>query len=182
MRATSANVLRVWERASDAERDQGDRWYWAAHAFCVDLADRYGLTVDAACALVAVLSPRTSWDQNMVLADQFARTGDAPTLGDHKAKARRILAGEQPADVLRGHKVCAFWQCLVDPDTADAVCVDRHAFDVAHGRRTDDQARKALERVGAYERVAACYRRAAARVGVSPAVMQATTWLVWRSA
>jgi hypothetical protein len=39
---------------------------------------------------------------------------------------------------------------------------------------------KILERPGAYQYVAACYRAAARRHGIPASTLQAVTWIVWR--
>ena len=192
-----SNVLAVWAGATDGERSEGLGWYQTAHTFARGLSERYGVTFDTAAGVLAVISPRLSWSMNMRAADELIRTGDAPILNTNKSKARRILAGESVSSVLAcavcargdqrkhvcsGQKVRAFYACIVDPAGSDAVCVDRHAFDVAAGRVGDEVSRKALDRVGVYERVAGCYRQAALTLGVSAAVVQAVCWVAWRNA
>jgi hypothetical protein len=189
-------VLAVWESATDEEREEGMGWYSAARTFAVGLTERYGVTLEQACGVLAAISPRLAWAANMVYADQLVRTGDAPILGSSKAKALRILEGEPVESVLRcavcargdtrkhvcfGEKVRSFYACITDPES-DAVCVDRHAYDVAVGCVTGEIERKALDRVGVYERVADCYRAAGAILGVSATLVQAVTWVAWRNA
>ena len=171
-----SNVLAVWASATDGERSEGLGWYQAAHTFARGLSERYHVPFETAAGVLAVISPRLSWSMNMRAADELIRTGDAPILHTNKSKARRMLAGENVDAVLEcascargdtakhvcsGQKVRAFYACIVDPAGSDAVCVDRHAFDVAAGRVGDEVSRKALDRVGVYERVAGCYRQAA---------------------
>ena len=176
---TVANIVSVYNAASETEREEGAEWYSAALTFARGLSERYGVDVTAAAGIIAALSPRLPWDRNMLYADTLCATGDAPVLGGSKDKARRIWFGEPPLDVLSGDKVSNFYRCIMgDPD---AVVVDRHAFDVAYGSVTDDRTRKALDRVGEYEAYANAYRAAAAILGLSAAVVQATAWVTWRN-
>lgn len=190
------NVLDVYASATSEQRSEGLAWYSAAHTFALGLAERYGLSLVQAAGIIAVLSPQVSWDRNMVAADEICRTGDAvAVLGASKAKALRILAGEDPAEVMgcpackrgarkhvcSGKKVRSFFACIVDPDNPFSVCVDRHAFDIANGRVGGAALRKVLDRVGMYEQVADTYRHAARAADVSPASMQAITWVAWRA-
>lgn len=186
--------MAVYGRASDDEIAEGIDWYSAARTFALGLASRYDLTAEAAAGVIAAISPRLRWDLNMAYADSLVKTGNAPLLFTNKAKALAILAGEDPTTVLAcpactrgetshectGPKVRAFFACIIDP-SSDAVCVDRHAFDVAYGRVTDEKTRKALDRKGGYDRIASAYRAAAVKLGLVPSVLQAITWVVWRN-
>lgn len=95
-------------------------------------------------------------------------------------KATRILAGETPLDVLGGDKVRAFYATILDPHGYDVPVIDRHAFDIAVGRVTDEKARATLSRKGEYARFGEVYIDAARSVGVSSSQMQAITWVAWR--
>jgi hypothetical protein len=69
---------------------------------------------------------------------------------------------------------------------SDAVVVDRHAFDIAVGRVTNNETRYALGRKGVYGSFAKAYVRAAKTIAretgmdVSASQVQAVTWTVWR--
>ena len=169
----------ILDSATDQEWAEGTYWYAVAHSFAAELADRYGVSVECAAGVIAALSPRLSWTMNQRAAETLFASGDAPVLHSNKAKALQILAGQNPLTVLGGAKVRAFYACIVSP-VADAVCVDRHAVDAAVGYKGTDKSRKFLDRVGAYESVAAAYRVTADRYGISPAQCQAIVWVVWR--
>jgi len=180
MRPTTPNILAVYHAASAEHVAQGLAWYDDAHTLAreLDPADP-----SRAAGVIAALSPRESWTRNVYLATLlFERGGDLHegTLTGNLRKAREIYAGAAPLDVLRGDKVRAFYALINNPADAESVCVDRHAFDVAVGRKTDDRARQALGRKGAYDRFARAYRRAAEVLGVTPAQVQAVTWVAWR--
>ena len=70
--------------------------------------------------------------------------------------------------------------CILDPAFCQLVCIDRHAVAVALGRPVSPTAQTYLQRKGSYDKVAQCYRIAAAEVGILPSQMQAITWLQWR--
>lgn len=180
-RAIESNIETAYLLASVDATRSGIDWYSAGHTFAIGMAARYELTVRQACGVIAALSPSTDWDKNLVLADVMARTGDCKhPYGDAIRKARRILNGEDPSEALGGNKVRSFFDNLLTPATSVEVTIDRHAHDIAAGRVTDDAERKVLERKGGYERIASCYRRAAARLGMAPCALQAITWVTWR--
>ncbi len=176
-------VLRVYRDASDGQLAAGLCWYDDAHAAAARLDPA---NPRRAAGVIAALSPRMPWPRNLTLSARTYSEGRASgTLTRSCLAADAILAGADPLDVLQGPKVRAFFTLIAEPDHADAVCVDRHAIDVAVGLRLNDVERSAwypLARRGLYERFAACYRRAAYTVGVRPAQIQAVTWLAWRAA
>jgi hypothetical protein len=71
-----------------------------------------------------------------------------------------------------------FYRCILDPDDQEAVCIDRHAHDVAVGRPYGDENR-GLSAKGRYAVLSLAYRNAAAKLGITPSELQATTWVVW---
>jgi hypothetical protein len=101
-------------------------------------------------------------------------------MGDNMRKAQLCLDGVEPLAVLGGKKVLAFYASILNPQ-GDSVCVDRHAYDVAVGRVTNDDARTVLALVGAYEQVAEAYVRAAQIAGIGACALQAITWVAWRA-
>lgn len=181
--ANSANIVRVWEQATVKEMSEGMDWYRDAHALAVKLSPE---SPRHAAGVIAALSPMMDWGQNVNLAVRAYRDGYASgALSQSVAKATRILNGEDPEDVLGGNKVRAFYGVIADP-SSDAVVVDRHAFDIAVGRVTNNDSRHALGRKGVYESFANAYVRAAKTISkqtgmdVSASQVQAVTWTVWR--
>lgn len=181
--ANSANIVRVWEQATVKEMSEGMDWYRDAHALAVKLSPE---SPRHAAGVIAALSPMMDWGQNVNLAVRAYRDGYASgALSQSVSKATRILNGEDPDAVLGGNKVRAFYGVIADP-TSDAVVVDRHAFDIAVGRVTNNDSRHALGRKGVYETFANAYVRAAKTISkqtgmdVSASQVQAVTWTVWR--
>jgi hypothetical protein len=181
---STRNVTAAYRLASVDDRVEGRSWYATARAVAESLDPE---DPSRAAAVIAVLSPRLSWRKNIEAA-RDAYAGRAPrVIGANARKAELILAGADPEDVVSGPKTRAFWRTIADPSDPRAVVVDRHAVSVAVGRNLDDAERgRLLGKVGAYDAVADAYRRAARILSreygtqLSPAEVQATTWLYWR--
>jgi hypothetical protein len=174
---SAQNIVRVFRAANESQMARGMAWYADAHTFCVALDPD---NVARAAGITAALSPRLDWERNMLLAARTYADGFASgCLKGNARKADAIYEGGEPLAILGGSKVRAFYGAILDP-TAGHVVIDRHAFDVALGRPTDDATRSILDRVGAYEYVADLYREAAAILGISATQVQAVTWTAWR--
>ncbi|MEU0344219.1 hypothetical protein ABZ092_36075 [Streptomyces bobili] len=172
------NVLEVWGAASEEQVARGRQWYRTAHEVADMMAEG---DVRTGAGLLAALSPQTAWPLNVELAKAAYETKE-PTghLGDALAKAAKILAGTDPAEVLpMDRKTGHFYRCILDPSDADAVCIDRHAHDIAVGEEYGARER-GLGAKGRYALIAHCYREAAQRLGELPSVVQSVTWVVWR--
>lgn len=173
------NILRTFDAATPIESRRGMEWYQLAHLFAAKISD--GQT-EMGAGVIAALSPQKSWLENMFLAQRAFEQGRATGhVGPACVKANRIMDGELPLDVLGGNKVRSFYKLIVDPTDPFSVCIDRHAFDVALNKVTEDQSRRILERVRGYELLADGYRRAAASLSVLPSQVQAVTWVKWRN-
>lgn len=173
---TVANILNVLNQASDAEYIAGTYWYREANELALDLAGTGG--VKMAAGVIAALSPRMPWGRNKELAVRAFADGHASgTLGNSVRAADRILAGEDPLDVLKGDKVRSFYLNIMG-DT-DAVTVDRHALEVYLGKRFADKDRPSIGK-RLYREASDAYREAADIAGDTPRDVQAITWLVWR--
>jgi hypothetical protein len=174
------NILKVYRSATDAQIEQGMTWYNEAHALAVELDADNPLR---AAGIIAALSPRVQWSYNVKLARRaFAERGEmvGGGLSGNLAKANAIYHGADVLATLKAPKTMAFAATIADPAEPTLVVVDRHAVSVALGRCSTDADTNALSLQGRYELFADAYRRAAKRAGISPAEMQATTWVVWR--
>lgn len=172
------NIVNVYRSASEEQLQAGRSWYRIAHQIADMMTD--GDTRMGA-GLLAALSPQTPWWLNVELASDAYESGTpARHLGDALSKANRILAGIDPANVLpMQRKTGHFYRCILNPTDPDAVCVDRHAHDVAVGERYGGRNR-GLDAKGRYNLIADCYRSAAEILGELPQTVQAVTWTVWR--
>lgn len=176
---TVSNVLDCFSTADPESMIEGLEWYDDAHAFAKYLSPH---KISKGAGVIAALSPMMGWDSNKVQAERAFRNLTAEGLGLTKncVKAERILYGADPLSVLRGDKVVAFYNTILDPSAFTIPVIDRHAFDIAVGKVTDDVTRGILGRKGVYDAFGQVYIDAAKRAGVSSSQMQAVTWIVWR--
>lgn len=173
----SPRKLRYWYNRSTG----GHTWYREAGRTARQLAEAYGVPVTRAAGVIAALSPRMRWSENVknaskVLAAAAAGEVAPPRVGMTRfvATAWRIAKGERPLAVLGGPKVRAFYRNLcgdLSHVTVDVWALRALGVDAAKGMRP-----------GEYERAAAHYRRAARAAGVAPAVFQAVVWTSIRGA
>jgi hypothetical protein len=174
----TANVLDVFHSCSFDSYARGMTWYDEAHEFAQTLGN-----VHRSAGVIAALSPMNGWPNNKNKAAQLYAQGHGAGCGLYRNvdKAMRIYNGEDALDVLGGRKVRSFYLSIVDPSSelAEPV-IDRHAFDVAVGRRTSNAERAVLGKKGEYDRFAEAYIYAAGRVGLTPKQLQAITWVEWK--
>lgn len=182
----TVNVTRVFRQARESELAGGFNWYREAHEFAHELSGHTPYSPKTAAGVIAAVSPRLSWNANKRLAERILTTGDTSSgyLGAGLDRARRLLDGADPYDVLTSDKIRNFYESIVTHG-AMGICIDRHAFDVASGVRHTDLGRPAINR-GRYRACSDVYGRAAkilsAETGWSlpPAHVQAVTWLTWK--
>lgn len=178
---SASHVLDVYKSATPEQIESGLAWYADALKIADALAAKYGVAPRVAAGIIAALSPMNSWGANLNLAARFLDAGGLHSgyLGGGLAKARAILAGEHPLDVLTSDKVQNFYLCIVSAGLdVDAVCVDRHAYSIAVNERTVEVPGLSAKR---YNALANVYREAASALGIAPAQVQAVTWVAWRS-
>lgn len=179
VRRVVANILATWDAATDAQREQGAQWYPDAGVAARDLATAHGTTVERVAAIIAHTSPQLQWGRNLLAASVFVATGGDRLPGLLGASPRAALGAweaSEPLATLNGPKVRRFAANILGD--YEPVTVDVHAARVALKGCPNPQT--VLERVGVYDAIEHCYRLAARRVGVTPATMQATTWIVQR--
>jgi hypothetical protein len=173
-----ANILATWQRATAGQMADGRSWYRHANDLADIMSDG---NVRAGAGVIAALSANKAWEINIRIAGEAFATG---TLRGHVrdalAKAERIMMGQNPLVVLPiDSKTHNFYRCIVDPDDPDPVVIDRHAHDVAVGRRYGNEDR-GLSNKRRYATLAHAYREAARRLGELPSTVQAVTWVAWR--
>lgn len=187
-----SNVLAVYNGASADNIRHGMAWYPFAHNEALRMGGGRAYHLHRNAGIIAALSPMNGWTNNIrkarllvSLRGNVVVTKGMPNgigLGNNVAKAVAIYKGADPLDVLNGDKVTAFYRTIVDPTGDIDPVIDRHAFDIAVGERTDDKRRGILSRKGVYHEFAHVYREAAKVAGIGSAQMQAITWVAWREA
>lgn len=169
------NIITRYGQASIEQKIAGERWYVTANQLAYMISD--GEIVKGA-GVIAALSANKSWTENVKISKRTFATGSpSGHVRTQLLKAERIMSGEDPESVLGGHKTMNFYRCLVNPQHPSAVCVDRHAHDVAVGE-VYGNADRGLSAKGRYDLLADAYREAARRLNTTPAVVQAVTWVV----
>lgn len=153
--------------ATPGTRRAGGRWYAAARGHAERLAKRYGTTTETAAGIIAALSQRQRWQNNLALADACLAGAPVKSFRQCVKKAERIRGGEAPLDVLHGEKTRAFYRAIMGDE--DAVVLDSWIIRVMVLGRMALTAKQ----YSAYaERLAAAARQA----GTTPARYQATVW------
>jgi hypothetical protein len=187
-----SNILAVYNGAFDHHLRFGLAWYPIAHRAALSMGGGRRQHLSRNAGILAALSPLNHWTNNLRKAQEVVSLRgrivvekgkpNGIGLGNNVEKAIRIYHGADPLDVLGGDKVRAFYRTILDPTGDIDPVIDRHAFDIAVGERTDAKRRGALNRVGVYNDFAKAYREAAKIAGIGSAQMQAITWVAWREA
>lgn len=163
-------LLAHFANATPATMSAGLAWYReAAHRVMV-MATRYRVSKECAAGVIAALSPRVRWAQNLKLAELVL--GGQYKKGAFKVnllKAQAIARGAEPSTILRGDKVRAFYAALLGDRTAVVVDVW-----MLRAVRVASISKKL------YAKISAAVVEAAALVGQAPALFQAVVWSVVR--
>lgn len=176
------NILAIYDQANDLQRESGENWYVNAYMISQDLADQYDLNPDNVAGALAALSPCLDWYSNVIAVREVVESGySSYQTGLNNLKAKRILDGESPLDVLGGNKVRSFYGAIVEPHGEGWACVDRHAASIFVGYKLTDKQLGSMGRKNAYEMISEAYADAAKLRGISVHELQAVTWVVWRN-
>lgn len=171
------NILKMWRGSTQDDRKD---WYKEANIWC----ENHGVTtVSKVAGVVAALSPVKRWDQNLKIASDMICTNDCGHMGVFKDKARRILVSdgsdEEILDILNGRKISSFYLNIRYPDKSNNITIDRHALSIALGHKVTDIEYSGLT-AKQYAFFVECYTIAAAKVDISPLLMQSGTWVYYR--
>jgi hypothetical protein len=158
----------------------GLSWYDRAHREAEAMAAETGLSVRQCAGIIAALSPRVQWAENVAGAWRMARAGAAgesePRTNGmlrNRRKAWRIAQGEDPELVLGGPKVRAFFANIMGD--REAVTIDVWAARAAEGCASLHAPVRRR-----YLLLAESYRRVARARGMHPRDVQAAVWTVHR--
>ena len=177
------NITRVVRAADHISLLDGMDWYSRANRFAHSLDPN---NPNRAAGVIASLSPLTAWPLNVRYATAVYEGTPFGCLPMNMSSAFDIFNGADPAVRLRGPKVRAFYFTIVDPWNCEAVTVDRHAIDIAHGRVNPNNSKARSIGKREYAEIAAMYTRAARILSkeygreILPSQVQAVTWVYWR--
>lgn len=175
-----ARLLAAYSATDGATRAAGRGWYRDARRIARRLGRQHGMTPSRVAAVIAALSPRQRWRVNVTQAERLLAGWDGPysAFPRQLEKARAIINGARPADVLTGIKEHAFWRAIAGDDTA--VTVDRWAIQTATGE-TGARAYETLNKDNRARRaIAAAFTEAAELAGERPREFQAILWIAER--
>lgn len=178
-------IIDLYELSNDDERREGQTWYDRCLAFVQALADNHDRTVADVAAVLAVLSPSTTLEQNIIDTINVLAGNDEAKVGTYGPQHQKALAvrdlGFTPDEVLGKNKTAAFWSNIVNPQTAGRVTVDRHAARVATGwTMTADESYYYVNTPAKYSVLETAYRLAADRLDLLPHQLQAITWITFK--
>ena len=185
MRTIDRNLAAWYHKATLKQRKDGRTWYQDAHRFARGLSRTTGLDFPCVVGVIAVMSPRCAWSENVAAALILVRTGrlpkGTPVLPLNVTKAREILAGKPPLDVLRGAKVLAFYDNILRPKNSPHVTIDIHAARAAYNKTTLSKSEESrVFRTQGNIELQQAYKRTAKRLNLRPHKLQAIIWLAVR--
>jgi len=174
----AANIRTVLDRATVEDIMLGTDWYRTAHATAERFAREYGVSADTAARVIAVLSPRKRWAENVAAAETIMRAyasgspvwAVAGMFGANVRKANLIMGGNP--DALSGPKVTRFYQNIMGID--HEVTVDVWAA------RAASEGTIEAPTIVQYREIADAYRTVAHEQGIPASALQAIVWTVIR--
>lgn len=180
-------ILKYYELSNDVERAWGLNWYKVAHDTCGEIAKRYGIELDMVVGVLSVLSPRTVWEQNVIDAENLIKafkqgkrlsSVTVTTYGVNKKKAWDILRSGTVEPFLKGVKVVAFYENILNPETSEAVTIDGHAVNIVYGKVGSVLSKHFTPKWNTL--LQEKYKKCAFQVGLRPHQLQAITWLAYK--
>lgn len=169
------NLHDAWNATTSVQRLRGAMWYPAANDFA-HVIGRGDIVRGA--GVLAATSPNKSWNDNRRIAVNIFDGVYGGQVGNALDKARRIMEGWNPEDVLpMGKKTGHFYMNILNPSDCGWVTLDRHAIRCATGEWDNGEPRITQAQ---YAPFATAFKNVAFSVGVLPSVFQAGLWIYAR--
>ena len=170
------NIMHFYNKSDKSDRYD---WYADAHKFAQELSNDYDIPITTSCGIIAALSPMKMWEQNKKCAISFLETGNGKHMGTFQKKSEEILSCNGNEDciksILKGRKIVAFFINMLHPHKADNVTIDRHALSVSLRRWVREEDYAGITK-NQYKFLEDCYKYTADIIGISPVLLQSTTW------
>jgi hypothetical protein len=174
------NLLKLYARATDADKREGLAWYPTATNGARVWSATFDVDARTVASVIAAISPQCDWTSNLrialeLLSGQTLVTGGA--LPCNVRTARRILSDRALAPdayFKSAPKVCAFAQNL--SGNGARVTIDTHAVQAAVN---DPLWRKSLH-APQYQVFADVYADVARELNIRPCDFQAVIWCTWK--
>ena len=168
------NITELYLSAVRAEQLHASDWYTSAKRECEVIARSLDIEFHVFVGVVAALSPQMNWKYNVREAVKLCKGGQPLGYGANISKARVILNGAPPLDVLGGNKVRSFYRNLLDGGENDEhVTIDTWAARIATGNYSEQVSITDKQ----YTRLVNAYKAVASRFGLNATVLQAITWV-----
>lgn len=176
---TTVTTLRhLVDRLTHDQWVTGLNWYFEVHVTARHLARTWYRTIDQVAGVIAALSPRCRWEDNLWDTESVLNDGEDASVtayGTNVVKALWILDGSNPEDILGGRKVRSFYRNIAHPSTSLDVTIDAWII-----RILNLPYEKYLQRAGVYDAIADAFRTVAEEHGVLPHQLQAAIWTLGR--
>lgn len=173
-----SQLLKLYSNSTLEDREKGSQWYPQARRIITALSLEYGINERTIAAMVAVMSPQISWEQNIrVVKDILNRYPPSVGFKANQRKAQRILsdsATELDGYMKDASKVRAFFANLCGD--YGVVTLDGHAIQAA---LDDITIVKGLKKAANFT-LQSYYIQAASQVDEVPATFQASIWVTWK--
>ena len=200
VQGTYKNILNVYDRATQNQIDKGLSFYEDAREDAYIIGKQLGYkgsnAVMCGAGILSVLSPRTDYELNRQMAYDLANGLPIQQTEANKAKAIRIMQGENPMLVMGrdSHKTKPFYQAILNPLGNNEVygltgygnkpthlaVIDRHAGGVYKGLPLSEKQREQIGNWRVNKRISNSYFRACKVLNLPVNILQGITWYVFR--
>jgi len=170
------NIMHFYNQSDKSDKYD---WYADAHKFAQELSKDYDIPITTSCGIIAALSPMKTWEQTKRCATSFLETGNGKHMKTFQKKSEEILSCDGSEEciksILKGRKIVAFFINMLHPHKADNVTIDRHALSVSLKRWVREEDYSGITK-RQYKFLEDCYKYTADIIGISPVLLQSTTW------
>ncbi len=179
--------MRVWEQVNFCDKKEGLSAYENYHKTLLGIAWNTHIPIAQVAGVFAALSPNNDYAKNLCscltvclgfIQGRHEHECIVTTYNHNRAKAWRILTGEHFYSVFKGLKVRNFWRNLTEPNHPEAITIDGHMVNIAHG--TIRGLKEGSITKGQYRYLARVYRSIAADLKLLPCQLQAILWFTWK--
>jgi hypothetical protein len=176
-----SNLVSLYARVPSESIAAGSLWYLHARDIADAMARRHRTTLDVSAAIVAVTSPRCSWDENLARTEAVLGGTIPPMFDDIERKCSSILADPGRTErYVKGPKVSAFRRAILGDMSAVVLDIWALRAALATPYVSDADYKLGVGTATRYGIVAEGFRRAAEDVGLHPAILQAILWVAVR--
>lgn len=182
---TIARNVKQWTAKLQAHHwDAGYKWYKHAHQLCQVLSEETKTPLRNVCGVLAALSPQVSWEVNIRSCEAIVRDGEIDKgytgYRINVSKALQCLV-DNPADVLKGYKVLAFYFNILNPKESNEVTVDTHIGRIVFNEMSlESRQQNYLFSKNGNKQIQEAIQKEAKRNKVRPHVLQAALWVCVR--